>query len=116
MKRIKHVEPLPGLMLSIVFDDGRRVFYDVSDDLALPGYDALRDVPGLFDQVQLDQSRTVVYWTDDIDLPSDTLYEYGREWDPDFTKLTPAEAEAVEQAEAEIERGETISHEAINWN
>lgn len=37
-------------------------------------------------------------------------------WDPDFTKLTPAEAEAVEQAEAEIERGETVSHEAINWN
>lgn len=77
--RIKSVQPLPGLVLGIVFDDGRRVLYDVSDDLALPGYDALRDVPGLFDQVQLDQSRTVVYWTDDIDLPSDTLYEYGRE-------------------------------------
>ena len=37
-------------------------------------------------------------------------------WDPDFTKLTPAEAEAVAQAEAEIERGETVSHEAINWD
>lgn len=77
--RIKRVEPLPELVLSIVFDDGRRVLYNVADDLALPGYDALRDVPGLFAQVQLDQSRTVVYWTDDIDLPSDTLYEYGRD-------------------------------------
>lgn len=77
--RIRSVQPLPDLVLSIVFDDGRRVLYDVSDDLALPGYDALRDVPGLFDRVQLDQSRTVVYWNDEIDLPSDTLYEYGRE-------------------------------------
>ena len=76
--RIKHVEPLPELMLSIVFDDGRRVLYNVAADLSLPGYDALRDVPGLFAQVQLDQSRTVVYWNDDIDLHGDTLYEYGR--------------------------------------
>lgn len=77
--KIRSVQPLPDLVLSIVFDDGRRVLYNVADDLALPGYDALRDVPGLFAQVQLDQSRTVVYWTDDIDLPSDTLYEYGRD-------------------------------------
>lgn len=45
----------------------------------LPGYSALRDVYGLFGQVQLDRSRTCVYWNEDIDLPSDTLYEYGRE-------------------------------------
>lgn len=80
--RIRSVQPLPDLILSIVFDDGRRVLYNVADDLALPGYDALRDVPGLFDQVQLDQSRTVVYWDDEIDLPSDTLYEYGRDLGP----------------------------------
>ena len=77
--RIKSLDVLPDLVLSVVFDGGKRVLYDVSDDLALPGYDALREVPGLFDQVQLDQSRTVVYWNDEIDLPSDTLYEYGRE-------------------------------------
>ena len=77
--RIKSLDVLPDLVLSVVFDGGKRVLYDVSDDLALPGYDALREVHGLFDQVQLDQSRTVVYWNDEIDLPSDTLYEYGRE-------------------------------------
>ena len=37
-------------------------------------------------------------------------------WDPDFTKLTDAEAEALRAAEAEFERGETISHDAINWD
>ena len=33
-------------------------------------------------------------------------------WDPDFTKLTPAEAEA----EAEIARGDTVSDDAIDWD
>ena len=37
-------------------------------------------------------------------------------WDPDFTKLTQAEAELLRTAETEIESGETISHDAINWD
>ena len=37
-------------------------------------------------------------------------------WDPDFTKLTPAEAEALREAEAEIARGETVSDDAIDWD
>ena len=76
--RIKYLAPLPGFMLSVSFDDGKRVLYDVKEDFNLPGYSALRDVRGLFDQVQLDKSRTCVYWNEDIDLPSDTIYEYGK--------------------------------------
>ena len=60
--RIKSVTPLPDYCLSVSFDDGRRV----------------RDVHGLFQQVQLDESRTCVFWNEDVDLPSDTLYEYGK--------------------------------------
>ena len=37
-------------------------------------------------------------------------------WDPDFTKLTPAEAEALREAAAEIERGETVSAVEIDWD
>lgn len=37
-------------------------------------------------------------------------------WDPDFTKLTPAEAEALAAEEAEADAGETVSHDAIDWN
>jgi len=37
-------------------------------------------------------------------------------WDPDFTKVTPSEAVAIEAGRQEIERGETVSHEDINWN
>ncbi len=36
-------------------------------------------------------------------------------WDPDFTKLTPAEEEAVRQAKEEIDRGEFVRHEDICW-
>ncbi len=79
LPRISSVKPMPDYMLAVAFDDGRRVFYDVKGDMNLPGYDQLRAITGLFQQVRLDQSRTCVYWNDEIDLPSDAIYEYGRE-------------------------------------
>lgn len=75
--RISSVRPLPDFLLAVDFDDGKRVLYDVKEDMNLPGYDQLRAVTGLFQQVQLDQSRTCVYWNDEIDLPSDAIYQYG---------------------------------------
>ena len=35
-------------------------------------------------------------------------------WDPDYTKVTPAERAELERAQKEIENGETISQDAIN--
>ena len=77
--RIKEVKPLCDFRLSVLFDDGKSVIYDVKEDLDLPGYSVLREVEGLFQQVQLDESRTCVFWNEDVDLPSDILYEYGME-------------------------------------
>lgn len=37
-------------------------------------------------------------------------------WDSDFTKVTPLERAELEQAAKEIENGETVSHDAINWD
>ncbi len=37
-------------------------------------------------------------------------------WDPDFTKVTPLERAEIEQAMEEIENGETVPHEVINWD
>lgn len=79
VERIAKIKALPGLLLDVSFDDGKRVIYDVKTDLSLPGYTALRDVFGLFPQVQLDESRTCVFWNDYIDLPSHAIYEYGQE-------------------------------------
>lgn len=120
--RIRSVRPMPDYLLSVSFDDGKRVVYDVKEDMNLPGYGLLREVYGLFEQVQLDTSRTCVFWNDEIDIPSDAIYAHGlpleerASWDPDFTKLTPAEAAALREVEAEIARGETVPDSAIDWD
>jgi hypothetical protein len=77
--RIKTLTPLSNYRLYIEFDDGKKVIYDVKEDMTLPHYGELRTVYGLFNNVQIDSSRSGIYWTDYIDLPSDTLYEYGHE-------------------------------------
>lgn len=77
--RIKTLKTRPDYMLEIVFTDGKKVIYDVKEDIqTLPGYGLLATLPGLFGQASVDESKTVVYWNDEIDLPSDTLYEYGK--------------------------------------
>ena len=76
--RIKMVEPMPDYKLKVLFDDGKTVIYNVKEDIeTIESYKDLEAVQGLFEQVQLDESRTCVYWNDQIDLPSDTIYEYG---------------------------------------
>ena len=76
--RIKYITPLSGYKLYAEFDDGRKVKYDLADDIAsLSNYSMLMNIEGLFKQATLDSSRTIVYWNDLVDLPSDTIYEYG---------------------------------------
>ncbi len=77
--RIKSVKPLSQFFLEVIFDDGKKCIYDVEEDIKqIRSYEALRNIPGLFEKVQLNTSRTCVYWTENIDLPSDTIYEYGK--------------------------------------
>lgn len=79
LPRIKSVSPMDGYQLSVLFDDGRKVVYNVAEDIyAISAFSDLKTVEGLWPQVQVDKSRTVIYWNDWIDLPSDTIYEYGR--------------------------------------
>lgn len=37
-------------------------------------------------------------------------------WDPDYTKITPAERKELEEAEKDIAENGTIFHDAINWD
>ena len=79
LPRIRSVVPMDGYQLSVLFDNGRKVVYNVAEDIeTIVAFGELKNVEGLWPQVQIDKSRTVVYWNDWIDLPSDTLYEYGR--------------------------------------
>ena len=76
--RIKNYQPLKDFQLLVLFDDGRQVRYDVADDIqTLPAFRDLKTEQGLFENAQLDTSRTCIYWNDQIDLPSDAIYEYG---------------------------------------
>lgn len=78
--RIKSIRPMEDYVLQVTFDDGKRVLYDMNEDIdILPGYSDLKNIQGLFTQVQVDKSRTCVFWNNNIDLPSDTIYEYGKE-------------------------------------
>ena len=76
--RIKAFTPKENYQLQVTFDDGHTVVYDVMEDIrALPAFKSLETEYGLFKNAQLDKSRTCIYWNDLIDLPSDTIYEYG---------------------------------------
>jgi hypothetical protein len=77
--RIKSVKPLEKFMLYVVFDDGKIVHYDVKEDIkTIRDFQDLESIDGLFMQVQLDESRTCIFWNDRIDLPSDAVYEFGK--------------------------------------
>lgn len=77
--RIKDIQTLDDFILLVEFDDGKKVKYDVKDDIrTLDDFKILESEYGLFQNVQLDSSRTYIYWTDRVDLPSDTILEYGQ--------------------------------------
>ena len=82
--RIRTVEALDDLVLHVTFDDGRQVLYDVKEDVKnIPDFKRFETEPYLFRNFSLDTSRTCVTWTDRIDLPSDTILEYGKKADAD---------------------------------
>ena len=78
--RIKSVNDRNDYKLEVLFDDGKRVLYDVKEDInQIPDFKDLLAIDGLWKQFALDESRTCIYWNDRIDLASDSVYEYGKE-------------------------------------
>lgn len=78
--RIKSVSEQEGYMLKVLFEDGKKVLYNVADDIEnIESFKDLKNIQGLWKQYNIDQSRTCVYWNDYIDLASDSIYEYGTE-------------------------------------
>ena len=37
-------------------------------------------------------------------------------WDPDFTRVTPGEKAAIEQAVRELDAGEYVTQDEIDWD
>lgn len=76
--RISSIHPLQDFILQVSFDSGEVVLYDVKDDIrTLNDFKVLETEYGLFQNVQIDSSRTCVFWNDRVDLASDTILEYG---------------------------------------
>lgn len=77
--RIKSIIDRNKYKLEVFFDDGKHVLYDVAEDInQIPVFRDLISIEGLWKQYSLDESRTCVYWNDQIDLASDSIYEYGK--------------------------------------
>lgn len=76
--KIRHIDALDSFILRVCFDDGKVVLYDVKSDIdRLPAFKPLLNEIGLFKSFQIDESRTCVFWSDQMDLASDTIYEFG---------------------------------------
>ena len=50
------------------------------------------------------------------DLAFEILKRLVQAWDPDYTKVTEAEAESLKNADEALVRGEYIRHDDINWD
>ena len=53
---------------------------------------------------------------DDKELVFNLAKKLVRAWDKDFTKLTPSEKAEIAKGESEIEAGEFVKHNEINWD
>lgn len=107
--RIKTIKPIENYKLYVVFDDGESGFYDVGKDIEqIPQFMELKTVEGLFRQVQLDESRTCVFWSDMIDLPSDAIYE--------CMEVQPTEDEIKSIEEAKSDKSKPTLHSEIKWD
>ena len=77
--RISRIEPMADFKIRVTFDVGRTVVYDVGIDIKeIKAFEDLKTLPYLFKNATLDSSRTCIVWNERIDLPSDTIYEYGQ--------------------------------------
>ena len=60
-----------------------------------------------------------VVWNNKVDICPDGCYVDSvplDEWDPDYTKVTPSEASALQEAEKNFENGEYYTDSEINWD
>ncbi len=53
---------------------------------------------------------------EDQALAFDLIKKLVLAWDPDYTRATPAEDAAMEQAIKELESGDCIPHDSIHWD
>ena len=114
--KVKEINPLPEYNLLVAFESGECKQYNVA---ALFNryivFGVLTITKGLFEQVKVDVGGYGISWNDDIDSSCNELYGNGiqliQENNPLFDEI-----EAITAARKEYGRGETVSHDDINWD
>ena len=62
LPRISSVEALPDYRLSVVFDNGKAVVYDVREDMEqIEEFRLLKQVPHLWEQMKVDGTNSLLF-------------------------------------------------------
>jgi hypothetical protein len=73
--KIKKVTALADYRLLVQFMNGEQKEYDIKPLFSRwETFKSLIDIPGLYEQVKVDQGGYGISWNDDIDLSCDELY------------------------------------------
>ncbi len=77
--KVKSVTPQPNFRLLVHFCCGTAKEYDAAPLFAqVDGFQALRDIPGLFEQVCVDAGGYGISWNDELDLSCNELWSHGQ--------------------------------------
>jgi hypothetical protein len=76
--KVVKVQPLEQFRVDILFEDGTQKKYDVAPLFSKwEAFFALKDIPGLFEQVRIEPGGYAISWNDEIDLSADELWQNG---------------------------------------
>lgn len=76
--RISEVKPTGKLTFDAIFINGEKRRYDVTPLLSkFRSFQALQDVPGLFERIHVDAGGYAVAWDDELDLECEDIWELG---------------------------------------
>ena len=129
-KKVTAVSPRPDFTLLLTFNNGEQRILDMKPALETGGVFTIFRKYENFQRVYLDDCGDVswdidpnidsnVVWNNKVDICPDGCYVDSvplDEWDPDYTKVTPSEAAALQEAEKNFENGEYYTDSEINWD
>lgn len=77
--RIKKVTPMDSLVVSVIFQDGVEVEYDIINLFAeFPQFNILQSEKNIFEQVKVDVGGCGLCWNDELDIDAEEIWKNGR--------------------------------------
>ena len=79
-EKIMKVHPLNNYILEATFQDGSIRIFDMKSEIESKSYYApLKQDPELFGKVRPTETGSAVFWTDEIDMASEWIWDHGDE-------------------------------------